>query len=58
MIFKSKFINQNDMSRDKFLLDQLIFNGKTNDFMMEGPKQDDFLMLGIKLKNLKKSKSK
>ena len=58
MIFESKFKNQNDMPYYKFLLDQLIFNGKTNDFMMEGPKQDDFLMLGIKLKNFKKSKSK
>ena len=37
------------MSRDKFFLDHLTFNGRTNDFMTEEPKQYDFLMLGIKI---------
>ena len=38
MIFESKFRDQNDMSHDKFLLNQLAFNGKTNDFMTNGSK--------------------
>ena len=45
MIFESKFRDQNDMSHDKFLLDQLIFNGKTNGFMTEGLKQFNFTTL-------------
>ena len=45
MIFESKFRYQNDMSQDKFLLDQLTFNGRTNGSMMEGPKQFDFTTL-------------
>ena len=38
MIFESKFRDQNDMSCDKFLLDQLIFNGKTSGSMTERSK--------------------
>ena len=33
MIFESKFMDQNDMSRDKFLLDHLTFNDRTNSSM-------------------------
>ena len=32
MIFESKFGDQNDMPCDKFLLDQLTFNGRINDY--------------------------
>ena len=45
MIFESKFRDQNDMSCDKFLLDQLAFNDKTNGFTMDGPKWIDFTTL-------------
>ena len=45
MIFESKFKSQNDMPRDKFLLDQLTFNDRINSSMTEGPKQYDFLTL-------------
>ena len=38
MIFELKFRDQNDMSHGKFLLDQLTFNGRTNDSMMKGSK--------------------
>ena len=53
MIFESKFEDQNDVLHDKFLLDQLSFNDKTNNFMTEGPKQYDFLTLRTKVKNFK-----
>ena len=45
IIFELKFRDQNDMSRDKFLFDQLAFNGKTNSFMTNEPKQFDFTTL-------------
>ena len=45
MIFESKFRNQNDMSCDKFLLDQLTCNGRTKGSMIERPKQFDFTTL-------------
>ena len=45
MIFESKFRDQNDMPHDKFLLDQLTFNGRINSFTTEGPKQFDFTTL-------------
>ena len=38
MIFESNFRDQNDMSYDNFLLDQLTFNGRTNGSMTKGPK--------------------
>ena len=38
MIFESKFEDQNDMSCGKFILEQLAFNGKTNDSMTDEPK--------------------
>ena len=54
MIFESKFMDQNDMPRDKFLLDQLTFNGRANGFMTEGPKQSDCLKLKTKVRRFKK----
>ena len=53
MIFESKFRDQNDMTRDKFLLDQLAFNGRANGSMTEGPKQSDCLNLGTKVRRFK-----
>ena len=53
MIFESKFGDQNDMPRGKFLLNQLAFNGRTNDSITEGPKQYDFLTLGTKVGSFK-----
>ena len=53
MIFESKFRDQNDMSCDKFVLDQLAFNGRANGSMMERPKQSDCLKLGIKVGRFK-----
>ena len=53
MIFESKFRDKNDMPRSKFLLDQLVFNGRTKGSMMEGPKQSDCLKLEIKVKRFK-----
>ena len=47
MTKKLKFRDQNDMSHDKFLLNQLTFNGRTNGSMTEGPKQFDFTTLKI-----------
>ena len=58
MIFESKFRDQNDMSRDKFLLDQLTFNDGANGSMTKEPKQSDCLKLKIKVRHFKKSKSK
>ena len=53
MIFESKFRDQNDMTCGKFLLDQLVFNGRANGFMTEGLKQSDYLKLGIKVRRFK-----
>ena len=53
MIFESKFRDQNDMPRDKFLLDQLAFNRKANGSITKGPKQSDCLKLGTKMKRFK-----
>ena len=53
MIFKSKFMDQNDMLCSKFLLDQLTFNGRANISMTEGPKQSDCLKLGTKVGRFK-----
>ena len=53
MIFESKFRNQNDILRDKFLLDQLTFNGRANGYMMEEPKQSDYLKLRTEIKRFK-----
>ena len=53
MIFESKFRDQNDMSCDKFLLDQLTFNGKTNGSMTKWPKQFDFTTLRTNVKDFK-----
>ena len=58
MIFESKFRDQNDMPRGKFLLDQLTFNGRTNDSMMEGPKQFDFTMLRTNVRDFKAQEPK
>ena len=38
------------MPRGKFLLDQLVFNGRTNSSITEGPKQSDCLKLGTKVR--------
>ena len=46
------------MSREIFLLDQLIFNGKANGSITKGLKQYDYIKLKIKIKYFKKSKSK
>ena len=53
MIFESKFRDQNDMPHDKFLLNQLAFNGRANGSMTERPKQFDYLKLGIKVRRFK-----
>ena len=53
MIFESKFRDQNDMTRGKFLLDQLTFNGKANGSMTKGPKQSEYLKLGTKVGRFK-----
>ena len=53
MIFESKFGDQNNMSYDKFLLEQLIFNSRANGSMIEGPKQSDYLKLRTKVKRFK-----
>ena len=53
MIFESKFRDQNDIPHGKFLLDQLTFNGRTNDFMMDGPKQFDFTTLRTNVRDFK-----
>ena len=53
MIFESKFRDQNDMPRDKLLLDQVAFNGRANGSMTEGPKQSDYLKLGTKVGRFK-----
>ena len=58
MIFESKFRNQNDMPLGKFLLDQLTFNGRANDFMTEGSKQSDYLKLGTKVGRFKEWRPK
>ena len=58
MIFKSKFKHQNDMSHDKFLLDQLAFNDRTNDSMTDGPKQFDFTTLKTNVKDFKAQRPK
>ena len=54
MIFESKFKDQNDMSRNKFLLNQLTFNDRANDSMTERSKQFNCLKLRIKIKHFKK----
>ena len=41
------------MPRGKFLLDQLKFNDKINDFMTERPKQFDFTMLKTNVRDFK-----
>ena len=53
MIFELKFKNQNDIPRDKFLLDQLTFNGRANGYMMEEPKQSNYLKLRTEIERFK-----
>ena len=56
MIFESKFGDQNNMSHDKFLLDHLDIHftrWHLTVLIIEGPKQYDFLTLGIKVRNFK-----
>ena len=58
MIVETKFENQNNMLRDKFLLDHLTFNDKTNGYVMKWSKQYNFLILKTKMKHFKKLKLK